>query len=274
MYKEHVERYFGPEIPCPAIRAIGYSKQKRTRPGLAPHHHDCFEISMIQKGTVHWFAKANDFTLAAGSALVTAPGDLHGCRNGVFEPCQLAWMQLEPTHMNKRGFQKALKEIAGKPMSGSAPLAQEHQALLEECRQPRSDSLALMHSLLDVFLQRLIRIARDGQETNLIPAALQKVIAAINKNPEQLWHINDLADIAGLGRSRLHQLCTHHLGESPASFALHQRLHVAQHLLRDSNDSITDIAFTLHFSSSQHFATAFKRRFGMSPREYRSQTEY
>jgi AraC family transcriptional regulator, positive regulator of tynA and feaB len=41
----------------------------------------------------------------------------------------------------------------------------------------------------------------------------------------------------------------------------------------ESDRSITEIAFEFGFSSSSHFCTQFKARFGMSPREYRSRAQ-
>jgi AraC family transcriptional regulator len=36
-----------------------------------------------------------------------------------------------------------------------------------------------------------------------------------------------------------------------------------------SDKTVTEIAYELGFSSSQHFATAFKRHSGVSPRQFR-----
>lgn len=40
--------------------------------------------------------------------------------------------------------------------------------------------------------------------------------------------------------------------------------------MRDTNASITDIAFEAGFSSSQHFATAFRKQYGCTPRTCRA----
>jgi AraC-like DNA-binding protein len=40
--------------------------------------------------------------------------------------------------------------------------------------------------------------------------------------------------------------------------------------LRNTSASITDIAFGAGFSSSQHFATAFRKQYGCTPKAFRA----
>ena len=68
----------------------------------------------------------------------------------------------------------------------------------------------------------------------------------------------------------------HHLfrqeGESPAEWIWSRRLQKCHDLIRSPQEmhrSITDIAYSLGFSSSSHFSNAFKARFGMRPSEAR-----
>lgn len=52
---------------------------------------------------------------------------------------------------------------------------------------------------------------------------------------------------------------------APAEYVLQQRIAAAQQLLADSGKSITEIAYELGFSSSQTFATAFRRITSLRP---------
>ena len=46
---------------------------------------------------------------------------------------------------------------------------------------------------------------------------------------------------------------------------------IARQLLRDTQMPIQQVAESVHFSSAANFATAFRRRTGMTPSEYRRQ---
>lgn len=62
-------------------------------------------------------------------------------------------------------------------------------------------------------------------------------------------------------------------GQSPMAYIKQCRLHAAERLINTPSYrdvSITEIALNCGFSSSSHFATEFKRQFGVSPRDYRN----
>lgn len=58
--------------------------------------------------------------------------------------------------------------------------------------------------------------------------------------------------------------------DSPVRTLSRIRIERAKHLLRETNLSITEIAGQCGFSSSQRFATVFKKFSDMSPRHYRA----
>ena len=63
------------------------------------------------------------------------------------------------------------------------------------------------------------------------------------------------------------------IGETVAEFTRRLRLETAaRHLRHRREGDITALAFELGFSSSQNFAKAFKKHFGVSPSQYREQS--
>lgn len=81
-----------------------------------------------------------------------------------------------------------------------------------------------------------------------------------------------VAHAAGISTRRLRSLLAAG-GESFSVYLLRRRLERCAQLLRDGRwgaCSITDIAFRCGFNNATHFGYAFKRRFGLTPREYRS----
>ena len=61
-------------------------------------------------------------------------------------------------------------------------------------------------------------------------------------------------------------------GYSTMEYVIVLRLELAQAWLKESDRSITDIALSLGFSSSQHFAMTFRQRMGMTPSAFRSKS--
>ena len=59
------------------------------------------------------------------------------------------------------------------------------------------------------------------------------------------------------------------LGVSFIDYLIQVRIGKAEVLLRDSFAKIGDIAATVGYSSQHYFSTAFKKKNGVSPAEYR-----
>jgi AraC-like DNA-binding protein len=61
-------------------------------------------------------------------------------------------------------------------------------------------------------------------------------------------------------------------GISFSNYVLSRRLDLSKELLRDPNwrsETITGISFRAGFSNASHFGRVFRRKFGLSPREFR-----
>jgi AraC-like DNA-binding protein len=67
-----------------------------------------------------------------------------------------------------------------------------------------------------------------------------------------------------------HRLFKARHGQTPHAYREGHRLAWARRFLAEEGQSITRMAYTLGYSSSQHFATNFKKRVGLTPREYRA----
>jgi AraC family L-rhamnose operon regulatory protein RhaS len=67
----------------------------------------------------------------------------------------------------------------------------------------------------------------------------------------------------------LHRQLKQQTGLTPQRYLNRVRLMKARHLLRHSDDSVTDIAYHCGFGDSNHFSTLFRREFSWSPRDIR-----
>ena len=82
-----------------------------------------------------------------------------------------------------------------------------------------------------------------------------------------------LAEDAGLSVSRLAHLFRDETGMSIQSYIVERRLLMAAMLIVQSDEQISQIAYRVGFGDVSNFNHSFKRRFAMSPREYRASHE-
>lgn len=63
------------------------------------------------------------------------------------------------------------------------------------------------------------------------------------------------------------------VGMTPVDFVRHIRLLRAQKLINDTDQSLTQIAYSVGFSDPKYFSKVFKREMGVTPSEYREKKD-
>lgn len=99
----------------------------------------------------------------------------------------------------------------------------------------------------------------------VVRRALKKIDASSSGEPSE-----KLATSCGVSARHLRRLFVAELGKSPKRILLERRLDRALRLLRTDGAPVTEIAFASGFQSIRRFNDAFKKRFGMSPSQVRS----
>jgi len=82
--------------------------------------------------------------------------------------------------------------------------------------------------------------------------------------------VAQLAESVGLSTSRLAHLFRREMGMSIQSYIVERRLQMAAMLIVQSHERISQIAYSVGFGDVSNFNHSFKRRFNMSPRQYRA----
>lgn len=100
---------------------------------------------------------------------------------------------------------------------------------------------------------------------------INKVIDYIIHHLDTPLPVEKLAEVAGLSEYHFHRIFRAEVGETLARYILRLRLEKAgRQLLRSNEALISEIALDTGFSSTALFCRNFKRRFGLTPQQYRS----
>lgn len=91
----------------------------------------------------------------------------------------------------------------------------------------------------------------------------------MNENVLNDISLHEIAFELNIGYSTFRKNFKKYTGLSPAKYFNELRLNKAKQLLTESTYSIKQIAFILHFSSIEHFATIFKKNIGYTPKDFR-----
>jgi len=92
----------------------------------------------------------------------------------------------------------------------------------------------------------------------------------ISRNLDKEISLEQIAESASFSMFHFHRIFKVVVGETVTGFTRRLRLELsANKLLSNHQDSITEIAMDCGFSSSQNFAKAFRKHFGITPSAYR-----
>jgi AraC-like DNA-binding protein len=256
----------------PAVAACGCVHARLPAPEAPAPEGGC-ELHLIVEG--QWRAWRHDAPLACG------PGDLLAVAPGTD-------IRLLSTH-RRRGVRYWIRLAAGSAddllaeLAAGPSLARAHSLttlfalLLAEHRQPQSDSAAYLQALFPALLFAIRREQQRAREGAAAPgqprvsAWGRRVMALLGEQvgaPEV--GLMAVAEQLGLGERELRGRFLAEVGYTPAQYLTQLRVQAAQQRLAESPQRVTQIAFDLGFSSSQYFATFFRKHVGQSPAEYRS----
>lgn len=145
-------------------------------------------------------------------------------------------------------------------------------------------SIAELQSIIDSLIDNRLRLRgkfsgaqqQDGKiDTPELKGndkvLIDKIVQVINENLDDSGlNVERLCQEVGLSRAHLNRKMKELLGLTPSDFIRNIRLGKACELLRQPDVDISQIAYSIGFSSQPHFSTAFRRFTGLSPSEYRT----
>ncbi len=134
----------------------------------------------------------------------------------------------------------------------------------DQCKTPQQVMNLNDEMVLD-FAKRMKALAKNGISSQTI----RRVCEYICDNLHENLSVGLLARRAGLSRSYLSGLFKKETGEPLKGYIMRKRLETAAAMLKSTDASCADIAFTLSFSTQSYFTECFKKHYGCTPGEYR-----
>ncbi|PAJ85325.1 AraC family transcriptional regulator [Burkholderia ubonensis] len=146
----------------------------------------------------------------------------------------------------------------------------------DESRRPKPGRSHASEHLACLMLAEILRIyvdTADDQRSGWLRAMsdpwISRAITALHTAPAERWHVETLANIAGMSRSSFSKRFGAIIGCAPIEYLTRWRMVLAAERLLDTTSSIASIAHDLGYESESAFSVAFKRTMKVSPMQYR-----
>ena len=102
---------------------------------------------------------------------------------------------------------------------------------------------------------------------------VREATSFIEQNFQNNISVEDIAACCKLNRSYFGKIFRDAVGKSPQEFLISYRMTKAAELLKLTDLSIKDISNAVGYDSQLHFSRAFKKIYGLSPREWRTENK-
>jgi AraC-like DNA-binding protein len=281
----------------PGLRTIGFWDAVGPQSwGLPMHRNEGIEICYMLHGECVFATDREECILRPGDITITRPWQRHRLGDPCIRPCRMFWLILDVEGGKGRRHWQFPGWI-GPDLESRRELLRIFRAnqrchlvdktlnlkpfLQETCSQfDDSGPLEVAH-LADTVNHLLLSVARllanEGGSRHEDPHGFDRTVHGFFRGLEaslesaaEPWTVAEMARACRVGVTYLTAACKELFNATPSDHLGHIRLaHAAGMLREDPKRKITDIAFATGFNSSQHFATRFRRHYGMTPGAYR-----
>lgn len=230
--------------------------QHQLTPSVPRHQHDSWELYYCIQGADQFAFDDMTLSYRTGDLIVIPPGTPH-------------------IHLGSNGASSIYLNIANAALAFRYPAVfqdDENQSLLHLFR----DAHYFFHSnaeyraaLLPAYGQLLsqhINSRRSASPRNLLVEEIAQNIVQNYANPN--FELDELLRSAPYCYDYLCRIFRQELHTTPHKYLANLRLQSAADALRAGSSSITEIARMCGYNDPLYFSRMFKKRFGVSPREY------
>jgi AraC family L-rhamnose operon regulatory protein RhaS len=290
--------YPGKPLPAgilPGLRSVGYwdAMQKQSW-GLPWHRNEGIELTFLETGRTPFALVHRQFVLQPGDLTITRPWQPHRVGNPAVGIGRLHWIILDvgvrQPHQTWRWprwlvlSKSDLRDLTAYLRGNEKPVWRAG-AEIQRCFRQIGGALPGENtrggwSRLAVFINELFLLLLGMFRERNVPLSksltsarrsTELFLASLRSSLSEKWTLEGMAKCCGLGTTRFVHYCRQITNQTPLHYLNTLRVEKACAMLkRDPKRSVTDIALDCGFTTSQYFATVFRRHARCSPRAFRA----
>ena len=264
------------------VPAISHGFYTTNWQALPEHVHETIELCFCSRGSLVFECEGETHTLLPNNVFLTQPGDRHHLITN-HKGMRMYWLFFR--------YPRKGASVLGLTSAETAELVRRLRAIRPHVfavdpsvRQLFRDifkaSAAKMERpyrtlLLKTLILRILTTVIDSSGNSPTLKALAKISRiseAIRRRPCHRFTIKELAQHAKMSESHFTAMFRQVVGLPPYAYLADCRLRAAKDRLSTTDDTIHDIAKQFGYSSSQHFATQFRKAYGITANEWRKRS--
>lgn len=250
---------------------------------ISIHWHDEIELTYVVSGSIRHQLNGSAITMHAGEGIFINSRQLHLIETN-HEECELYCLIFHPTLLCSSNYiaEKYVSPIIENDEIPYIFLSEETAwqkkifdriVDMEGKLAQNNGTLRVMQNLYEIWetLYENIQFKPKEEPVNRGLSQVKQMMTYVQTNYQNKLTLMEICDAGMVGKTKGIQLFEQYLHLTPMEYVNHYRVEKAAYLLRETDWSITAIAYETGFAESSYFAKAFRKRIGMSPKEYRKE---
>lgn len=214
------------------------------------------------------------YPIASGSVFVLFPNQVRQVIPGENETLVIQWVELEGDvllpEFNRMNLSPNSPMLPLHVQPGVSHTEKAFAQLVESGRENEACQLGRCWAVLGALEEETAQI-KPQRPGNQRRRYVEQAMDLIQKNYMHDITVEDIAEYCGLNRSYLGKLFRDETGKSTQEYLIEYRMEVACRYLSETTAPIGTIALSVGYQNQLHFSRAFRKTFGLSPRDWQKE---
>lgn len=254
------------------------------------HSHICFEITVVDSGSGIYTTNSGDLPMQKGDIFIFSSNEYHCITEVGSEGLGLTNIHFEPRYLwgaPTDSFSEANINLCfyhSKNFSNRIEAAKGENIIMlvnqikNELKNKPTEYQLQIKSLINLLLIGLVREFSYSDKTTWLNSTrfknIQHILNYIDQHFTEKLSLNELSKLAGMSPNYFSSFFKKTSGIPLWDYINQKRIDLSVQILRerDSGKNILEIATLCGFNNTAHFNKTFKKVTGMTPTEYRKNT--
>jgi AraC-like DNA-binding protein len=226
-----------------------------------------FSVELVLEGSMHYVQNDKEYQVAAGNVFL-----VHYDHNNEYTTGPEGHCHRRACLLGGHGLRSALAttrliEYDVIKLNNFEDVKKTMQECFDELKKKKAG----FRRRASILAYKLLLQLEENIPGNNTPDLLMSAVDLMEHHLSQQLSLKKIADGLNTTPISLSRIFQKHLKTSPINYFLSLKIEAAKSMLLNTNLQIQEIAQNTGYSNALYFSTEFKKRTGMSPREFRKQ---
>lgn len=229
---------------------------------------EVFSIELVLEGSMYFVQEGKKYHVTAGNVFLVHHDHNNEFTTGPEGHCHRLACVLSGHELNALLHTTKLIEHDVIKLGNRETI----EGIMRDCCNELMEKASGFRRRLSILAYRLLLELEENLEQINTPDLLLRAVDLMEHHLSRHLTLKKLAEALNSAPTSLNRVFQEHFKTSPINYFINLRIEAAKSLLVNTNLQIQEIAQNTGYSDALYFSSEFKKRTGLSPRQFRKET--